>query len=173
MPILDIFSKRKRRQESQGKPDVYRYDEIPQPFKIQVAHIWRAALGRWYRPTGYSTARKSPASELWEFIHKIIAKEKGMWSLGRPDGDPQERCVHYLMEADTDGVLDIIELSFRVIDCHARRFDPYQQQSADIEQDADDAIHELNHRFREHGIGYQYVDGQIVRVDSQFLHSRS
>jgi len=77
------------------------------------------------------------------------------------------------MGADTDGTLDIIELSFRVIDHLAREFSRHQQQRAGIKQDADDAIQELNHRFREHSLGYQYVDGKIVRVDSQFLHAEA
>ena len=30
---------------------------------------------------------------------------------------------------------------------------------------------ELNYRFREHRVGYQYESGQIIKVDSQFVHS--
>ena len=40
-----------------------------------------------------------------------------------------------------------------------------------VEQNPDDAINELNHRFREHAIGYQYNNGQIIRVDSGFVHA--
>jgi len=78
MAIINLFSKRKKQQESQGKPDVYRYDKIPDALKTQVAHIWRTALGHWYRHTGYSIGEDSPASELWELIHDSIAREKGM-----------------------------------------------------------------------------------------------
>ena len=38
---------------------------------------------------------------------------------------------------------------------------------------ADDAINELNTRFREHGIGFQFVEGEIVRVDSELIHSEA
>jgi len=169
--IIDLFSKRKKQQESQGKPDVYQYDKIPDAFKIQVVHIWGTALGRWFRHTGYSIGVDSPACKLWEFIHDTVAREKGMWRLGNADSDPKEGCVQYLMGANTDGALDIIELSFQVIDRLARQFYPGQKEIAGIKQDADDAIQELNHRFREHGVGYQYVAGRIVRVDSQFLHA--
>jgi hypothetical protein len=34
-----------------------------------------------------------------------------------------------------------------------------------------DAIADLNHRLLEHGVGYQYVSGKIIRIDSQFLHA--
>jgi hypothetical protein len=36
---------------------------------------------------------------------------------------------------------------------------------------ADDAIAKLNRRFQENGIGYRFESGQIVRLDSEFLHS--
>ena len=31
----------------------------------------------------------------------------------------------------------------------------------------------MNYRFREHGVGYQYESGEIIRVDSQILHSEA
>jgi len=31
----------------------------------------------------------------------------------------------------------------------------------------------LNERFREHGVGYQFESGEIIRVDSEFLHSEA
>ena len=37
--------------------------------------------------------------------------------------------------------------------------------------DADSAIEELNGRFKEHGVGYCFTDGQIVRIDSDLSHS--
>jgi hypothetical protein len=77
------------------------------------------------------------------------------------------------MGSDTDGALDIIELSFRVIDKRVRDLGPRARELAGVKQDADDAVNELNYRFREHGVGYQYVDGQVVRVDSQFLHAET
>src|SRR5690606_22438334 len=35
----------------------------------------------------------------------------------------------------------------------------------------DDAIKELNIRFKEAGVGYQFEQGELIRVDSQFIHS--
>jgi len=36
---------------------------------------------------------------------------------------------------------------------------------------ADGAIEELNNRFKEHGVGYQFTNGQIIRIDSEFIHT--
>lgn len=32
-------------------------------------------------------------------------------------------------------------------------------------------IEELNSRFKEHGVGYQFIDGSLVRIASQFIHA--
>jgi hypothetical protein len=34
-----------------------------------------------------------------------------------------------------------------------------------------EAIEELNNRFKEHGVGYQYASGEIIKFDSTFVHS--
>jgi hypothetical protein len=38
-------------------------------------------------------------------------------------------------------------------------------------QEPDDAIAELNHRFLENGVGYQFSFGRIIRLDSTYQHS--
>jgi len=37
----------------------------------------------------------------------------------------------------------------------------------------DEAIRDLKERFKEHGVGFQFESGKIIRVDSQFLHSEA
>ena len=37
----------------------------------------------------------------------------------------------------------------------------------------DSLINELNQRIRESGVGYQYESGELIRVDSQFIHSEA
>jgi hypothetical protein len=40
-----------------------------------------------------------------------------------------------------------------------------------IKIDPDEAISELNYRLREGGVGYQFENGVIIRMDSQFVHA--
>jgi hypothetical protein len=122
MGIIDLHSKRKKFEASQGKPDIYQYQMIPLPLRIQIVHIWRAALGHWFKSSSNPYAPTSQASQAWNFIEKSIAKENGLWHLGVTAKNTDEQCIEYLLTADTDGVLDIIELSFRVMDRVIRRF---------------------------------------------------
>ena len=157
--------------ENAGKEDVYQYDHFPNEFRVQVIHIWRSAIGLSRSAHGYDT----PARKSWEFIHDTLAREKGQFVLG---GDPYKpadgRCQSFLLSAQhPDDVLDIIELSFRVIDRGVRGRGYDYRVASEVDQEPDDAIAELNQRFREHGIGYQFENGVLVRVDSQFVHDQA
>jgi hypothetical protein len=44
------------------------------------------------------------------------------------------------------------------------------RMSDDAARIADEAIAELNIRFKEHGIGYQYSSNKIIRIDTEFIH---
>ena len=83
---------------------------------------------------------------------------------------------NFLLETeDTNKVIDVIEVSFRYIDIVIRdKFrvsidEIFGTSRRDIPPDSispDEAIDQLNQRFREHGVGYKYESGQIVKVDS-------
>ncbi len=69
MSIMETFSKRKKRLERAGQQDIYQYDVLTEPFRVQVIHIWNSTIGVFYRASGYSTLRESPTNKFWELIH--------------------------------------------------------------------------------------------------------
>jgi hypothetical protein len=170
MGVLDIYSKRKRLLEKAGQPDVYRYDDLPEGLRNQVIHIWRTALG----PYNHRRSDDKIPNNFWIWIHDRLCRELGLLTLPSPRDDPFEKCCKFILEQSSiDNVLDLIELSFRYTDILCRKLSPYDKSEAEITQDSDDAIAELNDRFKEHGIGYQYVSGKIISVDSQYIHTEA
>ena len=171
MAIFKTFAKRKKEAENAGKPVIYRYDYLPQGFKVQVVHIWNQAL---YLDTYDSFARGR-----WDFIHDTLVKEMQVFELPYSgyDGNRLVDCSNFLLKSeDIDQVLSLIELSFLCLDTSVRHFGHrhyYAEWSSGRKQTPDDAINELNCRFREHAIGYQYAGGQIVEINSQYLHSET
>jgi hypothetical protein len=168
--ILDLFSRRKKRLEKEGKQDIYQYDSLPQPFRVQVTHIWKDAIGP-FSVDSLGLGMESPSNQIWKFIQESLCREKGLYSLSQLEAHPPNQCIDYLLRSNTDDALDLIELSFRVIDRVVRQWNPWQIEQAKITQNPDDAIQELNERFQQHGIGYRYMGGIIVRADSQVIHS--
>ena len=170
MPILDLFSYRKRVSKKDA-PDVFTYETLPQELRVQVIHIWRDAIGPYHVYVRHQFGKANENNEAWEFIHETLARELGVFSLGNMNSI-QERCERYLLEiTSVDSALDIIELSFIYIDTVARNFDPLNQQIRRIKQTAESAINELNERFLRAGVGYQFEQGKIFRVDSELIHS--
>ena len=114
--------------------------------------------------------KRTGSSKAWDVIHDMLSREMGVFYLS-DDGhaDSEAACKQLLMSASTDEALDIIELSFRSLE-HIGQLLPWDER-LHITLGASDAIDELNHRFKEHGDGYQFVGGEIVRMDSQYLHA--
>jgi hypothetical protein len=169
MSKYKIFSHRLREQKGEV-PDVYQYDSIPPELRIQVLHIWGDALG--HDDPRYPGINRS--SQIYARIHKQLCREWGCFSVGSPSpyaDSPENRLRTYLGACTTEHALDIIELSFRYIDTLLR--DQIENANLGSSISADQAIRELNDRFRWHGVGYQYESGFIIRVDSQIIHSEA
>lgn len=155
--IFELFSKR-RKKESGLVEDVYLYDSIPQKLRNQVMHIWNYAIGN--------------DREAWEVIHDTIIRELGLIKIVDDYYyDNKEGCIKFLLTNDNvEEIIDIIELSFVIIDKLIGRRDPFAQR-CNRKQKPEDAICELNHRFKENSIGYEYVDGRIIRIDRELTHT--
>jgi Domain of unknown function (DUF7014)/AbiJ N-terminal domain 4 len=167
MAVFDLYSKRKKRALG-GANDVFTYDKIPVPLRTQVVHIWRDAIGQ---PEPYIPQ----VAQTYHEVVKVLRREYSVFQLvdGRlnvndPDYAQGELINWFLNVTDTDKVLDAVELTFRIIEhvCGAYGYGGRYNNDEVVSE----AIEELNVRFREHGLGYQYSDGQIVRVDSQLIH---
>ncbi len=168
MPVYDTFAKRKQMAQHSGKPVIYRDDILPQGFRVQVAHILGGTIG--HNELLLSASIMHPDT-LWQNIDHILSRELGKFTLWESGRSSQDRCIQFLLNHDNiDEVLSLIEIAFQIVDTTIREMQ--QRVGYNIHsQPSDDAIDELNHRFREHGIGYQYQGGQIIAVNSQYLHS--
>jgi hypothetical protein len=77
-----------------------------------------------------------------------------------------------LLDSDTEQALDIIELTFGIIDSDLRKLKDWEMQRHRIRQSPDSAIEELNKRFRQHGIGYQFESGQLIKMSSDHVYEQ-
>lgn len=163
MAVLDLFSKRKKRERGEYS-DVYSYDEIPQTFRVQVVHMIKEAFaekGEYFGENG---------NKALGHINKVLCKEYGVFRLAGEYDDPFESIGNFILRTeDYEKVLDVIELTFRFINNHVREYIYKYNRNLNV----DDLISELNHRFKEAGLGYQYESGEIIRVDSQYIHSEA
>jgi hypothetical protein len=167
MAVLELFSTRQKR--SRGEvPDVYCYDSLPNPLRVQVVHIWRDGFGT-VTEEGYGVT--CPVLDAFREIHQILCKEYGVFALtDRGQNDAFTAVANFFLGCDDiERALDIIELTFGYLKLMSQGTTfGYTSKTT-----ADDAIQELNDRFKQHGVGYCFEPDlqKIVRVDSQFAHA--
>ena len=164
MAIADLFSKRQKkiRPEARGV-----HTQIPRSLRIQIAHILRELFGH------EVTYDLNGCLEAFGEIEQTLCREYALCNLSKKPTDltttPDVRVIDFLLqEEEQEKVLDVVEASFRLV--HRLRSNP-EWQSRISQEKFDGAVAELNAAFREYGIGYRYENGEIVRVESQFLHA--
>jgi len=166
MPISDIFSKRQKKKQG-NVPDVFQYNKLPQEFRVQVVHILRDAIGL---PQRSYEGLYGDAHEVYKTIHNLLCREYGLFSLvDNSDGNFANSIFNFFLNAETDKALDLIEFSFRVISNLENNYSYHR--STGTSMNSSDAVAELNFRFFEHSIGYQFEANEIIRVDSKVAHA--
>ncbi|HWG40968.1 MAG TPA: hypothetical protein VN658_10500 [Candidatus Acidoferrales bacterium] len=164
MVRFNIFSQREKRLSGQ-KPDVYEYDTIPPNVRVQIVHILKDVIGDM---GGYF----SKAGSVYQRTHDALAREYGVFNLTDDAySEPVERLFNFVLRTpDAKKILDAIEMSIVHVAHYTANYQDYKSH-ANAKMDIPDAIEEINFRFQEAGIGYQFESGHMVRVDSHFLHS--
>ncbi|WP_230432499.1 STM4504/CBY_0614 family protein [Plesiomonas shigelloides] len=167
MGMFDLFSKRQKRLRG-DVPDVYSYDLLPEALRVQIIHIWRDSLGNNDQYWGVRDVL-----DTYKFIVDTLCREYGLFQLPSAKGYGvrqymQELSEYLLEEQNIEKQLDVVELTFKVINNLTREFGYMGKRNAS--EAADDAIDELNQRFKEHGVGFQFTNNEIFRVDSELLH---
>lgn len=153
MALPPLFSRRKRI-ASGVAGDVYSYDSITNKVRVQIVHIIVDGLER---VSDYSRNRP-----FWSYIVETMRKEKGVFRLGdKYENWSEEYCNWLLTEKEIDYVLDGVELAMHAIS----GFKGEYQQDEFVSLNG-----ELNARFDEAGIGFQFVSGKIIQIDQQIIH---
>jgi len=166
MPILDLFSTRRKKERGEA-PDVFVYDAIPKELRVQAMLIVLDGLGKPYTDEGYVTA----ADDAYREIIEQLVRHFGRQILAPGDDGGEILGNFFLQESRVEYWLDAIEFSLRVMKKAVENNGRYSG-SARTKLRPHQAVADLNHRFLQHGVGYQYVSGKIVRYDSQFLHAQ-
>lgn len=159
--ITDLFFKRAKKERGE-LPDIYQYDKLPKKLKIQIVHIWKGSIGEDYS----NIYGSSDNIKYYKNVYNILCKELGVFQLGVGDTYFQKIGNYFLEDDDVEISLSIIELMMWYIDA-------YYKNKYYSKDDFQKIIDELNERFKENGIGYQYENKKIIRIDSQYLHTEA
>jgi len=161
--MYKLYSERIK--ESKGELDVYTYDRIPISFRNQLFCIICDVIKQ---------IQNSYYKDIWLDLHDLYCREKGLKALGSNNtnyaGNAKSNFEEYISNAEDDDLLDLIDYIFHMFDKPIRNH--YASNSYNgIEEAIDEAITELNYRFKQHRLGYEFIQGEIIRIDNMVVHN--
>ncbi len=154
MALPDTFARRKR--SAFGSSDPLRYDIFPYKLRVQALHILDEAI---------EIQTKDSLEGIYQNLCKFMRKELGKIKLSSGLYVEHEFSEWFLNHQEVDDCLVAVEHVFRIISVLSK----IEANSKNI----DALIHcvaELNGRFLEAGVGYQFENGKLLQVDSKLAH---
>lgn len=159
MPLIDIYSRRKR-QAAKTTADVYQYVDLSPKLRQQMLFAFRHMADVAVKGT-------STEAELWNDVVEILREEQGVESLGKGYFPHAQAEFDHWFKAndDIDAALDAVEIITRVCAYYAPR--GYDNTTPQFKK----LVTTLNDRMLEAQFGFQVEDVTIVELSSQFAHA--
>jgi AbiJ N-terminal domain 4 len=168
--IFETFARRKRQQSRNGEPEIYAYDQAPEHMRHQICAALAEGIGVYYGRGGHNEPPPN-ADGIWGSIDRLCRKELESYLSYLHESNLSLRILNYIRRVeDMDEFLSAVEIGcigLRIIS------NDYidNPKSRGAQQSAVDAIEEINGRFEQHSVGYQFENGQIIPVDSKLMHA--
>lgn len=156
--MFDLYSQRIK--NKQGEPEVYEYEVFSQQFRNQVFYIISDV---------FDCAERNGRRGFWESFHGSFAREIGLKALSSyGQYNDRRKTEQFVSEASEEDFLDLVDYAFHII--HRMSCDPNLQYHSQMMERIKAAMTELNYRFTRHNLGYEFVNGEILRKDNELLH---
>jgi len=169
--IFQTYSERRRLAQKAGEPDIYVYSEFSKQFRHQVSMAVEEGIGCYHVYSGHEWDSIAEANDVWEFLHNTCVKEVFSYTEFSKTRNLKDNFRRYMMEiADTDDLLSVLEVGLNMLSAVSQvKGRNLQIRGARIS--GEDAIAEINQRFKQHSLGYNFENGIIIREDSKIFHS--
>lgn len=156
---------RRIKEQNQETPDVYIYDTFPQEFRNQVFFILDDILD-------YFDSSES----MFGWLRNTFIREKGWKFLYQTANTWKAETEEFFERANSEDFLDYVDMAFNLV-VNSIQTDPPIDLLVRFEGNCNDVINEfiseLNQRFKQHNLGYEFVDGEIIRIDNKLLHQQT
>ena len=154
-----------QRNEPEKQYDVYEYNKFPEEFINQSFYIIMDFIDL------YKGNYPISSEKIWKEIYDIFVRQIGVISLeGYNSYDSHApRVERYYRTHNGNDLLNLIDLIFVYFDCILRKNHPHSYYN--ISEILDNSISELNYRFKQYGLGYEFTNGELIKKTNEIIHS--
>ncbi len=163
--IFDTFARRKRMRESGETPEVYIYDVASEQMRYQINLVMLEGIGVFQQNTYGANA-----NEWWNLVNEVCDREIFSYTKEGRVYNSFTRYVNYIEKTlDIEDLLSALEIGCRVLNV-VKDKPAHNIETRGAKVSGGDAIDEINARFIQHAFGYQFENGEIMRIDSLVTH---
>jgi AbiJ N-terminal domain 4 len=177
----ETYEQRRRRELRSSQPDVYNYVSASKQLRHQIGIAILEGIGS-YEENFEFNSQKFPSSdselsfECWETIDRVCVEEVYEYLQFTGYNSFIERVLAAVSGVTSiDEFLSIVEICGRMLTGISDRSIVFGNNVYDNESSqsklAATSIEKINRRFEQHGVGYQFENGAIVRIDSKLVHA--
>lgn len=163
--MYDLYSRRIK--DANGEPEVFVYDNFPETFRNQFFTVINNFLKKLCKKNS-----QYDFDDLVEEICEIFAQEKGLKCISGAmyiSSNSLRALEKYIDSCNDEDFLDLMDFVFGVLIS-----DEDIKNSCFIYDDDEDffqyAIDELNVRLKQHSLGYEFTNGQIIKKTNTVTH---
>lgn len=161
--MYNLYSR--RQVDKQGNPEVFIYDTFPTPFRNQFFFIIRKVFEQ-------VNKHSYRYDEFPELVCEMFAQEKGLKHiLGNVAAIPNsvKALESYLDDCSNEDFLDFMDFIFGVFISNKNiqnHFNFFTEDNNFFQK----AIDELNYRLKQNGLGYEFINGEIIVKTNTMTH---
>lgn len=154
--MYKLFSQREK--EKKGlMSDVYIYDEFCQEFRNQILFIFED-ISSLFAELDYRYNNTTWYKMFWE----LYAREKGLSNEKYAESYYAYKIKCYCYECSDQDFLDFLDLAWAVIN---------HSLILERRKDMIDSFNsELNYRLKQHSLGYEYINGELIKKTNEHIH---
>lgn len=155
------YSKRNR-----PAKDVYTYDALPPQLRVQIIHLWHRMV-----EACADHAEKGFEYRTYKKIIEHLQREFGILSIAGENNVPLNDAlrVFFLTRQSVEECLDVVEIVF----LHLGWIEGHIDSKIFAQGMFNEALDELNARFKEHGVGYQLPGQYGASSPQRFFRIRA
>lgn len=168
--IFETFARRKFLESRGSEPEIYTYENLPEQLRYQICVAFSEGIGRYSSDADHNLYPLPNANEWWEQIDRICRKEIFSYLSSMQGRDLSQRIFNFVTNSTSiDDVLSIVEICCVGLVAVDDNGGSPKDRGAEVK--GMKAIEEVNSRFEQHGIGFQFENKRIIRVDSRVTHA--
>lgn len=161
--MYKLFSQRKREEEN-GISDVYIYGKFCKEFRNQYFHIIKDVFNSNGNDCYYTF---NGSVNFWEITCENFARERGLKCLYDNThfySNNASAYEKYIDESSDEDFLDLVDYTFTAIVSNEKVVNIVGRGKINS------AIEELNYRFKQHSLGYEFDNGRLTAKTNEQIH---